>query len=141
MPSILPAVAAAEAAANKPATARITAQPASTTSSASSASSTSSTSFSDPPLRAALIDKATAKAKAAAARTNSQTPAQATQAPQERTWKTHDPAPAPSHLQTEVLLKLNPDLNPKPDPTTQAGAQKSTHNTPNATTQTQATPP
>ena len=72
MPSILPAVAAAEAAAHKPA--RITAQPASTTSSSSSASSTSSTSSSDPPLPAKLILKATAKAKAAAARTDPPTP-------------------------------------------------------------------
>ena len=65
MPSILPAVAAAEAAAHKPAD--ITAQPASTTSSSSSASSASSTSSSDPPLPATLILKATAKAKAAEA--------------------------------------------------------------------------
>ena len=53
MPSILPAVAAAEPAAHKPAIARVTAQPVSpktTTSSSSPASSTPSTSSSDPPL-------------------------------------------------------------------------------------------
>ena len=100
MPSILPAVAAAEAAAHKPATARIRAELASTTSSSSSASSTSSTSSSDPSLPAALIHKATAKAKAAAARTDPPTPAQASQAPQQRTGKTPDPAAAPSHLRT-----------------------------------------
>ena len=114
MPSILPAVAAAEAAARKPA--RITAQPASTTSSSSSASSTSSASSSDPPLPAALIHKATAKAKVAAARTDPPTPTQATQAPRQRTRKTPDPTSAPSHLLTEVLLNLEPDPNLKPDP-------------------------
>ena len=114
MPSILPAVAAAEAAARKPA--RITAQPASTTSSSSSASSTSSTSSSEPPLPAALILKATAKAKAAAPRTDPPTPTQATRAPRQRTGKTPDPTSAPPHLRTEVLLNLVPDPNPKPDP-------------------------
>ena len=89
MPSILPAVAAAEAAAHKPA--RITAQPASTTSSSSSASSTSSTSSSDPPLPAALILKATAKAKAGVAQTDPATPTQATRAPRQRTVTTPDP--------------------------------------------------
>ena len=71
MPSITPAVAAPEAAAQRPASARITAQPASpktTTPTSSSSSSTSSASSSDPPLPADLIHKATAKAKAAAAR-------------------------------------------------------------------------
>ena len=83
MPSILPAVAAAEAAAHKPATARIRAQPASpktTTSSSSSASSTSSTSSSDPPLPADLIHKATAKATTAAARQDTGDPPTPTQA-------------------------------------------------------------
>ena len=114
MPSILPAVAAAEAAAHKPA--GITAQPASTISSSSSASSTSSTSSSDPLLPAALIFKATAKTKAAVARTDPQTPTQATRALRQRTGKTPDPTSALSHLRTEVLLNLEPDSNPKPDP-------------------------
>ena len=93
MPSILPAVAAAEAAAHKPA--RITAGPASTTSSSSSAPSTSSTSSSDPPLPAAPILKATAKAQAAAARTDPLTPTQATQAPRQRTSKSPGPTSPP----------------------------------------------
>ena len=130
----LHALAAADAAANKPA--RITVQPASTTSSSSSASSTSSTSSSDPSLPAALILKAAAKAKAAAARTDPLTPTQATQAPRQRTRKTPHPTSAYSHLRTEILVNLEPDPNPKPDPKTKAGAQASTHNTTNATTQT-----
>ena len=101
MPSILPAVAAAKAAAHKPA--RITAQPASTTSSSSSASSTSPTSSSDPPPRRPH-PQGHSKSQAAAPRTGPPTPTQATQAPPQRTGKTPDPTSAPSHLRTEVLL-------------------------------------
>ena len=80
-------------------------------------------------LPAALIHKATAKAKAAAARTDPPTPTQATQAPRQRTGKTTDPASAPSHLQTEVLLNLEPDPNPKPNPKRKP-APKRAHKTP-----------
>ena len=79
----------------------------------------SSTSFSDPPLPADLIHKATAKAKGASARHTTggpQTPTQATQAPRQHTGNPPSPALAPSHLRPEVLLNLEPDPNPKPDP-------------------------
>ena len=133
MPSILRAVAATEAAAHKPATVRITAQPASpktTASSSSSASSTSSTSSSDPLLPADLIPKATAKAKAAAARQatgDPPTPAQATQAPPQHTGKAAHPAPAASPLLTEVRLNLEPDPNQKPDPEPKPAPKRAHH--------------
>ena len=79
----------------------------------------SSASSSDPPLPADLINKATAKAKAAAALQatgGSPTPTQATQAPWQHTRKTLNPALAPSQLRTEVLLNLEPDPSPKQDP-------------------------
>ena len=80
-------------------------------------------------LPAALIVKATAKVKAAAARTDPPTPTQATQAPWQRTGKTPDPTSAPSHLRTEVLLNLEPDRKPKPDPKPKP-APKRAHTTP-----------
>ena len=131
MPSILPAVAAAEAAAHKPATARITAQPVSpktTTSSLSSSSWTSFTSYPDPPLPADLINKATAKVDAAAARQATggpPTPTQATQAPRQHTRNPPHPAPVPLHLRTEVLLNPEPDPNPKPVPKPKPAPQRS----------------
>ena len=133
MPSILSALAAAEAAAKRPATARITAQPASpktTTSSSSTSSSTSSASFSNPPLPADLIHKATVKAKAAAASQATRgppTPTQATQAPRPQTRKPSTRHRRPRTCGTEVLLNLKPDPNPKPDPKPKPAPKRSHH--------------
>ena len=160
MPSILPAVAAAEAAAHKThdrphhSASRV---PKITTFSSSSASSMSSTSYSDTPLPADLIHKATEKAKAAAARQTTgdpPTPKQATQAPRQHTGKppTRHSHPHTSGPRSSSTSNRTPNQNPTQ---TQAGAQTSAppatappptpphaaHNTTNATIQTQATPP